>query len=56
MELKKCEGCQKAFFGERGLTLCPICAVVEKGNRVLQRPQAASQLRQVSAAPVAAAM
>ncbi len=55
MELKKCESCQKAFFGERGLMLCPICTVVQKGNGEPQRPQAASQVHPVSVLAMAVA-
>jgi uncharacterized Zn finger protein (UPF0148 family) len=55
MELKKCQSCQKAFFGERGLTLCPICTVVEKGNRASQRLQATGPSRPAPVAAVAVA-
>jgi len=55
MELKKCESCQKAFFGDRGLTLCPICMVVQKGNRAPQRPQVVGELQRMPVRAVAAA-
>jgi len=52
MELKKCESCQKVFLGDRNLKLCPICAVVQKGSQAIQRREATSQRRPVSAPAV----
>jgi uncharacterized Zn finger protein (UPF0148 family) len=37
MELKTCQGCEKAFFGDRGVVLCPICTVVEKSHLARRR-------------------
>lgn len=51
MELKKCEGCEKVFFGHRSLQLCPICTVAEKGKAVVERRPADHP---VGRAPVAA--
>ena len=39
MELKKCESCEKVFFGEQSLRLCPICTVAERSKEVIRRQQ-----------------
>ncbi len=55
MELKKCESCQKVFFGDPSLRFCPICTVVQKGTQAIQRREAASQRHPLSAPVVAIA-
>ena len=55
MELKKCAGCEKVFYGHRTLKLCPICTVAEKGKKVVERRPSDHPLDRVSVAPVTVA-